>query len=385
MPPRLPSGRRGDTYERYFERDGPDHERLALHEAILTRFLASGTPRSIHERPKAILVLGLPGSGKSRFARQWHDTGLVLVDSDPIKELLPEYQEAREAGRQDAAELVHREASRLSGEVWIRAVAQRCDFLYLGTGRDLPMLYRCVGELRELGYRVELLLLHVSLTTATRRVAARVAAGGRWVDETVIAACDRVLSNNFQLLARMVDRAVIFDHEGSQPLPVWELEDGDEHVVDASRRAAFLATCRANRDHGYRHRLAAAVISEGALLVVCPDPPHTRWNAIASEAFEPIGDLGRRTQAWIEQRSSIEIVDVVAFDAFGLDDDGQLWCVHPFCLRPAANPRPQLAGHHWLPLDRASDFLAREPSTLLLRALIEAIERQYPALGPDDR
>jgi len=81
-----------------------DLERLALRNT---------TPQ---EKPRAILLGGQPGSGKSEIASMAAQElnargGAVVIDADQLREMNPAYKKLSRTDPQNAADLTHKEAA----------------------------------------------------------------------------------------------------------------------------------------------------------------------------------------------------------------------------------------------------------------------------------
>jgi hypothetical protein len=104
---------------------------------------------------KAIIILGLPGIGKTSFARPLEKEGGVYVEADGIKEHLPEY------GSGEGAAAVHEESSIIARSIRNRAIEAGLNLIWPRI--DSPdKIKKDIESLTKAGYEVDVKLLTAS-------------------------------------------------------------------------------------------------------------------------------------------------------------------------------------------------------------------------------
>lgn len=161
-----------------FFRDGQwDPKRQALHNKIIEKALAV---ESTVGQPVAVLMGGMPASGKSTAAKGLNYADKVSINADDVKKDLPEY-----TGKNAA--LVAAESAYLADAIFLAALAQRKSLVYDGTMKTLGDASNPAGlrgrvkALKDAGYRVETRFTDVSVGTSLHRAMTRFAKDGRYV------------------------------------------------------------------------------------------------------------------------------------------------------------------------------------------------------------
>jgi predicted ABC-type ATPase len=150
-------------------------ERNAMRDQLTDQFYGQGAAKKEHQ---ATIVLGMPASGKStRMAiPAAEESGSMIIDSDMIKEHLPEFNEGKGAGA------VHKESSDIADAVYYRALKNGDNIVYPLIGKNPERLTKLVAELKDSGYDVHLKYMQISPEEAAKRAVTRHAETGRFVD-----------------------------------------------------------------------------------------------------------------------------------------------------------------------------------------------------------
>ena len=203
------------TFEAHRKGDRWTPDRHKLHEDIIAEIIGDAHPS---DHPEVTFLGGGPGSGKSTVASK---IGLakdaVVVDSDRIKTMLPEYDALPLETR---AWATHEESSWLANEVYTRALASHDDVTYDGTAADYDKLSARVEAARESGYQVDATFVTISVEEAERRAIERSKTEGRFVPLEVI----RAKHDEFAVsLGRAVeedlfDSLTLWDNTGEVPV-----------------------------------------------------------------------------------------------------------------------------------------------------------------------
>lgn len=158
-----------------------------------------------HPEPRAIIIAGPDGAGKTTFAREFlpaEGECPTFINADLIAEGLSPFQPDQAAV----------EASRLMLEHVRQRVAKRQDFAIETTLAGRAYL-RMIREWKAVGYQVEMIFLQLpSADLAVQRVRQRVAQGGHSIPEAAIRRrFDRGLLNLRERYRNVVNVWQVFD------------------------------------------------------------------------------------------------------------------------------------------------------------------------------
>jgi predicted ABC-type ATPase len=149
---------------------GPDGkytpERARLHTAIVEAMLNPAAKVPTDQRPVAIVVVGLPGSGKTTveaYVLKQLKIECTAASADDVQSRLPEY-------RGWNADLLHLESRDVVEDSLLpRAIAERHNLLIEGTGRDPARAIVIVDSLSHAGYDVHLIRTNLPAAKAAYR------------------------------------------------------------------------------------------------------------------------------------------------------------------------------------------------------------------------
>jgi predicted ABC-type ATPase len=174
-------------------------ERQALHEQILTNMLQG---KARHEgKARAIFTAGGPASGKSgleKFGMLTLPKDVVNADPDTIRAMLPEYQQMVDAGRKDASNATHEEASHLAKVLTKLALGRQHHILVDTVGDSGPDKF--AGKIRQAqraGHEVSVHYATTDVKTAMARAKARGDKGGRYVPDQFLKDAHAEVSRRF--------------------------------------------------------------------------------------------------------------------------------------------------------------------------------------------
>lgn len=134
------------------------------------------------EKPKAIILAGQPGSGKSRLTAAAKQElagqgGAVVIDTDQLREYHPRYRHLAEQDYNSSATKVQKDAASLTEDIRRPAIQERRNLVVDGTLNNADRAERLLQKLKESGYEIEVRALAVNEAVSQRGVAARLEKG----------------------------------------------------------------------------------------------------------------------------------------------------------------------------------------------------------------
>lgn len=192
-----------DTLQQYRKPDGSwTKERQALHDEIVADVLSRSTPVS---NPRSFMMGGGPASGKSVAIRSGNVTipkNHVAIDSDELKNSIPEYKAMTKKKDPRAAAFAHEESSYLSKRIMKEASEKGYNILLDGTGdSSLESLSKKAATLKKNGKKLTANYVTVDTEVAVSRNKARAEKTGRLVPEAFV-------RNTHKNISKIVPEAV---------------------------------------------------------------------------------------------------------------------------------------------------------------------------------
>lgn len=190
--------------------------RTAYEKKVVDSFLEKGAPGN-----QAVFMAGGPASGKTSLLKAkfgQNPEGFVTVDPDAIKGRLPEMLVGVAMGVRDAAAITHEQSSRISKQILPAAQAAGLNFIMDGTGANVPKYVRQMGEARDKGYTVSLLMQHVEMKVGVERALTRADKVGRYVPREFIEDAYKKLPYAWEKLSAAADRATLNDSDSNTEL-----------------------------------------------------------------------------------------------------------------------------------------------------------------------
>jgi predicted ABC-type ATPase len=209
-----------DTSKRFS--DGKNNyrsERLALHQKIIDKYLGIFNSKPKRKVPVVVFMAGGPGSGKSTGMRALDKAGILIlrkytiVDSDAIKELIPEYADFKKFNMKRAASLVHSESSYLKDRIYRLGVEKRVNLILDGTLSNYNKYKRVISSLKPLGHSVKIIYVKATLPELLRRVDARAKRTGRMVPHSFVKKSVKSIEESVSGLEKMVRATFYIDNE----------------------------------------------------------------------------------------------------------------------------------------------------------------------------
>lgn len=224
-------------------------ERNDLRQNILRRVLDMGSAKidnngkvayngTVRQDRRADIVIGLPAAGKSSVLAdplsQQHQSR--IIDSDMVKEMLPEFDNGYGAGR------VHEESKGIANEWFDTSVLNGDNIVYPIVGSDLVKVIEHIDRLKANGYSVYLHLNELSNHKATGRAIRRFFETGRFVDPALVMEYGNRPSQVYNAIRQLegyIDGYSRYSNDvpyGQQPRLIERSEDLSDHQGDVRRR-----------------------------------------------------------------------------------------------------------------------------------------------------
>ena len=172
----------------FYRDDFDSPEREALHKKIIEELLEGGVP---DDEPIFYMTGGGSASGKSQMLKLIEgemvkaSKSYVVLDSDEIKKMLPEYNELLKKGgdfARQAASVVHEESSYLVKKAMSIAKKRKFNIVLDGTGDNgVESIAKKVDQMRGLGYAVKAKYATVDVDIALKRALQRARKTKRYV------------------------------------------------------------------------------------------------------------------------------------------------------------------------------------------------------------
>lgn len=217
------------------------------------------------DRPRAIVLGGQPGAGKSELAgeaiREMRTQGgAIVIDADRMREELPRYKQLMRDDPQNAADLTQREAGAWASQLRLTAIGGKRNLVIDGTMRDPENIRGMTERLRGQGYEVDARVMAVSSETSIMRARLRYEEQsaergfGRFVNAEQHDQAYTAIPRSVEMLERekLVDRISIYSagqervYQNRLEHGEWEHEPGAAGALDSER--ARLLTHAEQRD-----------------------------------------------------------------------------------------------------------------------------------------
>ena len=141
----------------------------------------------------AVIITGLPASGKSRLSKPFQkEINGTIVDTDFYRELIPEYNDGI------GAAAVHREAKVIFKKMFVKTVSNGDNIILPTLGRAESSFFKILETLTEANYKTVVIRLDADLNVSKLRNFKRMFDSGRLVEEDIITQqVDNNIKNNY--------------------------------------------------------------------------------------------------------------------------------------------------------------------------------------------
>lgn len=218
-------------------------ERQALHQQIIQELTAGYTAAT--DQPLAIYLGGGTASGKSSLSKMLvqsfrdENEQVIVIDSDHIKQRLPEYQEWLKRDPEQAASFTHDESSEIADMLYERCTGQRLNVIYDGTMKNTVKYSKLIDMAKDRGYAVSAVLADVPLEEAFRRAEIRFQIEKRRVPETIIRQSHEQVPMTFHQLKDKLDSFYLYDTSQRYPVQFYVKQDNQIQVRNEERLNHF--------------------------------------------------------------------------------------------------------------------------------------------------
>lgn len=217
---------------------------------------------------KAVIVLGLPASGKSTVSTPltsqelslgslnidpMHQGSYLLVDPDEVKSFLPEYDNGL------LADVVHQESSLVAKAILAKGIQEGANICLptLGNGQsyNLDFYNKKIKALADKDYDITVVYADIPVQAAKERNLKRLKRTGRYVADSYLDSIGNSIGNNFCTLIndtaqnQNVSKFIWLDNSGASAKEILSgTPSNKSEVAELNRLAAM---------HGYVNKLAA--------------------------------------------------------------------------------------------------------------------------------
>lgn len=209
----------GDSLSKYSENGKLTSEREALHQQIIDNFFEGKSP--VDGQATFTVMGGGPASGKSTVVHQGVvklPDGSIVIDSDAIKGMLPEYKTyvdmkyVKAVNGETVAGFVHEESSALAKRVMKIANGENFNYVLDGTGDgSIKSLTKKIEQARTAGFKVVGEYVTVPADVALERATARGINTGRIITPNIITGTHRKVSEILPECAHLFDDIKLYD------------------------------------------------------------------------------------------------------------------------------------------------------------------------------
>lgn len=155
-------------------------EREEVHLNIVRGMLNPNARVPEGQKPRMVMLLGIPASGKSKVLRPGISGEFTTIDADAVKAKLPEY-DGKNAGA------LHKESGHVAEDILLSAaLLDRHNILLDWTGKNTEKTLHRVKAFVKLGYDVEVHHVTIPPAEAASRALGRFKTDGRFVDPEYI-------------------------------------------------------------------------------------------------------------------------------------------------------------------------------------------------------
>jgi predicted ABC-type ATPase len=200
-----------------------------LHDALLKWISLTYLNHSTHRYPKAVILAGQPGAGKSHVREEVAksmDKDVVIIDPDELRNFHPRYKKHSNEDSKTSASKVQHDASLWASELRRLAIGKRNNVIIDGTLSNPEKADMLCAELKNCGYEVEVVALAVNEEVSWQGVKDRYESAEeasakdstiipRWVPKEIHDSAYKGMPESLELIERkrMADRIKVCDRD----------------------------------------------------------------------------------------------------------------------------------------------------------------------------
>lgn len=138
---------------RYYKLTDEEHDRIGRN---INEIMMYG--KQPQENPIAVINIAPPGSGKTGLngyaLKQFPDGNIIIINNDEIKPFHPKVDEVASKYPEYYAKVINQESNPWTDDLTDKVIQGKFNFLYEGTGRNLPLFQKMIAQMKEQGYRI---------------------------------------------------------------------------------------------------------------------------------------------------------------------------------------------------------------------------------------
>lgn len=215
----------GDLKESYRWSTPSYHRRLVS-------YFTENIPRDL-ERPRLVLMFGVPGSGKNWLLSRRRKKDHVVVNVDDCLAMLPDYWrgllelQEKDKNVHDWIRTFREECHIIADLLFAFALRHRMNIVWNGTGKNVVRYRQLIRAAKKREYVIELNGVCVPLAAAKRRVEQRRDSCGRSVPDVIFTAAAERVPASFRILCSVTDYARIWQNSSCEtPKVLWDKQQG---------------------------------------------------------------------------------------------------------------------------------------------------------------
>ena len=232
------------TIDRYKINNEWTADRAELHDKFIRDQFDSVQPPPEGQQPRAIILMGLPASGKTSvrdmsFAQGDLISNYVVVDPDMAKSYLPEFEvEARRKNKSGPA-IVHEESSEMAKALQEKAITSGKNVIIDGVGSSPEKYRNLLTRLKTIGYDVTLIMVDVEPEQAWEGMKARANNNGRYIPQDFLWMANENVPKNFMELYPLADKATLFYNDNNNYRVILNKNQKGESINDREHWQQF--------------------------------------------------------------------------------------------------------------------------------------------------
>lgn len=229
-----------NEYQRIIQAEGRIKHLLDLIDEFYQKQVKGFQQKPSDQEVIALFVGGGSCSGKSTLRRHIldeYDNNSIIIDSDELKKIIPEYDGLFLNYGFKTASIVHNESSKMASFLIDKVIEECNNFLYDGTLKNTEKYQNLFQLLKQHNYVIHLHIVDCQIDLARKRNEARAISERRAVPFSVIKESHERIVNSFVILSTLVDEWHVYNTDGDKP----EIIASNGNVFNQDLYQAFLS------------------------------------------------------------------------------------------------------------------------------------------------